>query len=183
MNTTTKTPATIEAEIMFDDAANPLNPNNTLRLTFVHGRVLSVRVGDLTPTVIAQALMHGLKQKHVDAGAIARNPETGRSATVEDKYQAVLEVYERLTTGGGWNKGRAEGSGASGGLLLRALMQHTGKDRDAIKAFLNAKTDAECAALRKNPKIAAIIATLKPEAKPDASIDTDAMLDEARGLA
>lgn len=177
MNTTTKTPSTIEAAIGLNDATQPLDPNHTLQLTFSNGRRLNVRVGDLPPTILTQALMHGLKQKLVDAAAIARNPDTGRSATVDDKFAAVDEVLQRLLSGT-WNKGREGGSGASGGLLLRALMQHTGKGRDTIKAFLDGKTDAECAALRKNPKIAAIILTLKPEGKSDASIDTDAMLGE-----
>lgn len=176
MSTIVKAVPTIDASIAMDDATNPLNPNNSLHLAFSNGRTLVCQVGDLSPSIIAQAIMHGLKQKLVDAAAIARNPDTGRSATVADKFDAVDEVFQRLLVGQ-WNKVR-EGGGSTGGLLLRALMQHTGKDRETTIAFLEGKTDEQKSALRKNPKIAAIIATLKPEPKADASIDTDALLDE-----
>lgn len=163
---TTKTP-TIDATITGD----------TLRLVFSHGEAMTLRTGMLSAEIIQQATMHGLKQKLVDAAAISRNPDTGKSATVQDKFDAVLEVYDRLCAGQ-WNKNR-EGGGATGGLLLRALLaMHDGrKTREQIEAFLADKTDAEKAALRANPKVAAIIATLKVD-KADKGIDTDALLGE-----
>ncbi len=165
MNTTTnKTTPAISAIIA----------GNVLRLDFSNGETLSVDAGTLSDDIVRQGLMHGLKQKLVDAAAIVRNPDTGRSATVADKFDAVKEVYDRLLAGE-WNKTR-EG-GPTGGLLLRALMTFQGKDRETVKAWLDTKTDDQKAALRKNPKIAAIIATLKPEPKTE-GIDTDALLDE-----
>lgn len=166
MTKTTNTPA-IAAEINAD--------NTALVLTFSHGETLTMRKADLSPTIIAQAVMHGLKQKLVDAAAISRNPETGRAASVADKFDAVKEVYDRLLSGE-WNKRREGGAGgASGGLLFRALcrMYDGKKTPDDIRAFLEAKTDAEKAALRKNAKVAAIIEEIRAEsAKPgDASAD------------
>lgn len=147
---------------------------NGLMLTFSNGKELRLLASDLSPTIVAQAIVHGLKQKLVDAAAISRNPETGRAASVEDKFAAVNEVYERLLAGE-WNK-RREGESASGGLLLRALVEYTGKDAETLKPWLDAKTDAERAALRKNPKVAAIIATLRPV--KDTGVDSDALLGE-----
>lgn len=172
-----KTTPTIDANVFTNQADNPLDPNHTLTLTFSHGRTISLQVGDLSHTVLTQALMHGLKQKLVDAAAIARNQETGKSATVADKYEAVKAVADRLVAGA-WNMPRAEGTGA-GGLLLRAMVQHTGKTHEDIKTFLDGLTPEQQNALRRNPKIAAIIATLKPEAKPNPAIDSDALLDAA----
>ena len=60
-----------------------------LALTFSNGETLRINVRDLTDDIQLQATLHGLKQKLVDAAAISRNPENGRSATVEDKYNAV----------------------------------------------------------------------------------------------
>lgn len=165
MTTETRTPA-IDATIY----------GNTLTLAFSNGNILTLPAHDITPELREQAMMHGLKQKLVDAAAISRNPDTGRSATIDDKYNAVREVYDRLMSGQ-WNKIRDGGSGTKGGLLFRALcLMYADKTPDAIKAFLDKKTPAEKTALRNTAKIAAIIATLKEE--PTDGIDADGLLDE-----
>lgn len=151
---------------------------NTLTLTFANGETLIMRGDALTSDIQQYAMMHGLKQKLVDAAAISRNPETGRAATVEDKYQAVKAVYDRLLAGQ-WNATR-EGGGNAGGLLAQALMRmYAGrKTAEDIKAFLADKTDAERAALRKNPRVAAIIEEIRAEQGKVADIDTDELLGE-----
>lgn len=150
----------------------------TLALTFANGETLTMRGDELNSDVQQYAMMHGLKQKLVDAAAISRNPETGRPATVEDKYQAVKTVYDRLLAGA-WNAAR-EGGGATGGLLLQALVRmYAGrKTVDELRAFLADKTDAEKTALRKNPRVAQIIEDIRAETGKAASIDTDEMLGE-----
>lgn len=150
----------------------------TLTLTFANGETLIMRGDALNNDVQQYAMMHGLKQKLVDAAAISRNPETGRAASVEDKYQAVKTVYDRLLAGQ-WNATR-EGGGATGGLLLQALcrMYAGRKTPEEIRAFLDTKTDAEKAALRKNPRVAAIIEEIRAEQGKAANIDTDELLGE-----
>lgn len=168
MNDTTKRNATITATIT----------DNQLTLSFANGETLMIR-GDALHTDVQQyALMHGLKQKLVDAAAISRNPETGRAATVEDKFQAVKTVYDRLLTGS-WNAIR-EGGTATGGLLLQALVRmYAGrKTADELKAFLADKSDAEKTALRKNPRVAQIIEDIRAEQGKTANIDTDELLGE-----
>ena len=149
---------------------------NTLTLTFANGETLIMRGDALNSDVQQYAMMHGLKQKLVDAAAISRNPETGRAASLEDKYQAVKAVYDRLLAGQ-WNATR-EGGGNAGGLLAQALMRmYAGrKTAEDIKAFLADKTDAEKAALRKNPRVAAIIEEIRAEQGKVANIDTDELL-------
>ena len=151
---------------------------NTLTLTFANGETLTMRADALNSDVQQYAMMHGLKQKLVDAAAISRNPETGRAATVEDKYQAVNVVYNRLLSGQ-WNATR-EGGGNAGGLLAQALtrMYAGRKTAEDIKAFLAEKTDAEKTALRKNPRVAAIIEEIRAEQGKAANIDTDELLGE-----
>lgn len=170
----TKRAAAITATITMN-TDSPTDPNNALSLVFANGQTLKLPIGALSEGIIAQATLHGLKQKLVDAAAIARNPDTGRSATIEDKFEAVKAVYDRLL-GGAWNAAREGAGGGSGGLLFRALVKmYDGRKSPAdIREFLEGKTDAEKAALRKNPKVSAIIETLR--AAPDT--DTDAMLDE-----
>lgn len=148
---------------------------DALTLAFANGQELTIRPDQLAQEIVDQAIMHGLKQKLVDAAAIARNPDTGRSATIDDKFEAVKAVYDRLL-GGMWNAVRTGEGGGSGGLLFRALcrMYDGKKSPSDIRAFLEAKSDAEKAALRKNPKVAAIIESMR--AQPD--VDTDSMLDE-----
>ena len=151
---------------------------NTLTLTFANGETLTMRADALNSDVQQYAMMHGLKQKLVDAAAISRNPETGRAATVEDKYQAVNVVYNRLLSGQ-WNATR-EGGGGGGGLLAQALtrMYAGRKTAEDIKAFLAEKTDAEKTALRKNPRVAQIIEEIRAEQGKAANIDTDELLGE-----
>jgi hypothetical protein len=147
-----------------------------LTLTFQNGGEIILDAAALTPQLRIDAMMHGLKQKLVDAAAIGRNPDTGRSATIADKFDAVNDVYTRLAGGGDWNKAREGGSGANNGVLVRALVEMTGKSPQTIVTFLEAKTKEEKAALRINPKVAAIIARMQSE--KNTAIDTDELLAE-----
>lgn len=168
MNTAATTTKTISATI--DQKAG------TLSIQVLGYPAMHLSQGECSQEIETMALLHGFKQKIVDAAAIARNPDTGRSATVADKYAAMREVYDRLLSSE-WNKVRGDGSTGSGGLLFRALcIAYDRKDPSDIKAFLDGKTKAEQAALRKNPKIAAIIDTLREEDAGD--VDTDEMLNE-----
>lgn len=145
-----------------------------LTLNFADGAVITLGVNDLSDEIIRYATLHGLKQKLIDAAAISRNPDTGRSASLEDKFNAIMDVRERLLAGQ-WNKGREGGAGGTGGLLFRALCQlYPQKLPEQIREFLEGKSKAEQAALRATPKIAAIIEQLRAKAGSD--IDTDELL-------
>ena len=168
MNATTTTTKTNYANVNADI--------RTLEIVVPGFSAIVIAIDALTPSITTMATLHGLKQKIVDAAAIARNPDTGRSASVSDKYAAMEEVAARLIAGD-WNKVRGDGTTGSGGLLFRALcIAYEQKAPADIKAFLDGKTKAEQAALRKNPKIAAIIDTLREEDAGD--VDTEEMLNE-----
>lgn len=152
-----------------------------LTLTFADGRVLVFDTTKPNEENQRAAKIHGVKQKLCDAAAISRNPETGKSATLADKYAAVKEVYDRLLDPmGTWNKTREGGSGGGGGLLLQALfrMYEGKKSLEALRTYLEGKTPLQHAALRKNPKVSAIIDTIRLERAGEEAIDTDALLDE-----
>lgn len=134
-----------------------------MRLTFADGTDTIVQRDDLAR--LADVYMwHGAKQKFIDAAAISRNPETGRSATVADKKAAVLEVIERCIVHGQWNKAR-EGGGGSGTLLLEALIRmYAGKkDRAALLAYLDGLTAEQKRQLERNPRVAPTIEAIRTE--------------------
>ncbi|MFL4483590.1 hypothetical protein ACH3Y5_16255 [Brucella melitensis] len=160
MTTTNKREQTaIEASI-----AKHGDGSHVLSLVFATGDTLTIRGGDLTEVIREQAIMHGLKQKLVDAAAIKRNEDTGASATVADKYQAVKKVYDRLLSGE-WNAIRGEGEGASGSsLLFRALTRlYANKTPAEIRTMIEGWDKKQQAAVRANPKVAPIIAAIKAE--------------------
>jgi len=153
-----------------------------LTLTFSNGEELRLDAATLPDDIRAQAMMHGLKQKCVDAAAIARNTDTGRSATIQDKFDAIAEIVARLTgPAPTWNKIREGESAGQANLLIRAIMRLQDKPRDVVTAWLDGKDKDQKTALRKNPKVAEMIAQIQRENAGDTSA-TDAMLDELGGL-
>lgn len=167
----TKRTPDITTETIHDAASGDLKG---LAIVFRHGETLTLEFAMLKENIQRQALMHGLKQKLVDAAAISRNPETGRTATIEDKFAAVQEVYDRLLAGE-WNK-RREGGGNAGGLLLQALVRlYPEKDADTLRAYVDKLSRSEQAALRANSRIAPVIAEIQAER---GGVDSDDLLAE-----
>ena len=166
--TTATTKKDIEASITDDGA---------LILEFRHGETLKLHPESLSPEIQRAALLHGLKQKLVDAAAISRDTATGRAATIITKFEAVREIFDRITgENPSWNKPRAGGAGGQGGLLARAIARYKNVPVEAAKAYLDRLTDAQKQALRVDPRIATIINELRMESTKPAGIDTDALL-------
>jgi hypothetical protein len=149
----------------------------TVLFSCINGHSVTVAVDNLAANIQRHAMLHGIKQKLIDAAAISRNPETGRSATPDDKWNALREVFDRITAPDGtWNKIR-EGSGGSGGLLFAALCRlYPAKTPETLREFLAGKSPAEQAALRANPKVSAIIDQIRAER--GAAVDSDELLGE-----
>ena len=154
--------------------------SRSITFACINGEQVSIAMSQLSPEIGAAALMHGLKQKLVDAAAISRNPDTGRAASPDDKWAAVMEVYSRITgPEPTWNKTREGGAGGSGGLLFRALVRlYPAKTADQLREYLDGKSDAEKTALRKNPKVATVIEEIRAETGKAANVDTDELLNE-----
>ncbi len=135
-----------------------------MRLVFADGTTRDIERAHIDRMLVAFA-WHGAKQKFIDAGAISRNPETGRSATVADKKAAIIEVIER-TTGADprWNKVR-EGGGGSGTLLLEALVRmYAGKkDRATLVEYLAGLSAEQKRALERNGRVAPILEAIRTE--------------------
>jgi hypothetical protein len=136
---------------------------------------LDFRNGETREFTIPQNLMnkfasHGAEQKLGD--------EIAGVEDVEDCVIAVDELIDRLYNGD-WSIKR-ESSGIAGtSILLRALVQLTGKTPDAIKEFLKNKSAADKMALRNSAKLLPIIQALEAEkVSKKASVDTEALLAE-----
>src|ERR1700745_2473137 len=77
--------ATIQTEVIDGVGLNIVTESGTIQ----------VSVAELSESIKAQLILHGLKQKICDAAAIPRNPETGRSATPKEKFDAMQAVAAR----------------------------------------------------------------------------------------
>lgn len=158
-------------------------PKMTLTLTFINGKEIVVDANTLNDDIRNMAILHGLKQKLVDAAAISRNLDTGMSASVDDKYNAVKKIADRLTSPDGkWNEGRSastEDKPTAGvnNILVRALMKMKEADESYIRGWLGEKTKEQRAALRRNPRVVAIMAELQAATVVN-GVNTDELLNE-----
>lgn len=138
-----------------------------VRLDFRNGET---RLFTLPDNLMAKFAAHGAEQKLGD--------EIAGLNDVEDCVLAVDELIDRLYNGE-WSVKREANGMAGTSVLVRALVEYTGKTVEQIKQFLSDKSQAEKVALRNNPKIKPIVERIEAEkASKKANVDTDAMLDE-----
>lgn len=88
-------------------------------------------------SLIARAVGHGFEQKLGD--------ETAGEEKVDDMVIAVDDLSDRLAKGE-WTVQREGGGFAGASIVIRALMEASGKPIDAVKAFLQKKLDQAKAA-------------------------------------
>ena len=99
VNSTARVPAVAVAVNVEEGLSTMSLAHGELVLTFADKTAATLSTTELSTEILSQALLHGLKQKLVDAAAIARNVDTGASATVADKKEAVMEIHSRLLEG------------------------------------------------------------------------------------
>ena len=146
-----------------------------VRLDF---RNADTRLFTIPAAMVNRFAAHGAEQKLGDEIAGLKAPGGGE-ADIEDCVLAIDELIDRLYNGE-WSQKREANGLAGTSVLLRALVRHTGKTVEQIKAFLAGKSQAEKTALRNNPKIKPLIEAIEAEkaSKGKATVDTDALLDE-----
>lgn len=141
-----------------------------VRLDFRNGET---RLFTLPDNLLAKFAAHGAEQKLGD--------EIAGLTDVEDCVLVVDELIDRLYNSE-WSIKREANGMAGTSVLVRALVEHTGKTVEQIKQFLSGKSQAEKVALRNNPKIKPIVERIEAEkASKKANVDTDAMLGELEG--
>lgn len=138
-----------------------------VRLDFRNGET---RIFTIPDNLLNKFAAHGAEQKLGD--------EIAGLTEIDDCVLAIDELIDRLYNGD-WSVKRESSGMAGTSVLVRALVEHTGKTVEQIKAFLSGKSQAEKVALRNNPKIKPIVDRIESEkAAKKTSVDTDALLGE-----
>lgn len=123
----------------------------SVRFDFRNGKTLLFTVPQ---SLLLQFAAHGASQKIGD--------ETAGEDDVDDMVEAANDLIDRLNTGE-WAAKR-EGGGFGGvSILMKALMEQSGKDEATVRAFLKPKSHGEKMALRAYPPIKAIVERLEAE--------------------
>ncbi len=137
-----------------------------VRFDFRNGETRTVRVEASNPLFTRYAA-HGIAQKIGDEAAGEKD--------VDDAVLSIDDLIARLAKNE-WTT-KKEGGGMGGtSVLLRALVEATGKTTEQIKAFLANKSQAEKIALRNSKKYKPIVDRIEAEkASKAAKIDTSAM--------
>lgn len=146
--------------------------NGTLGITVSGYPTIVIDPAALSAELVAEATLHGFKQKYVDKAAL------GADATLQEKYEAIRRIVDWHAQGGDWNM-VASGDGTSGdSLLARALQEVAGLDRDGAREAVAAMDKKTQVAMRADPLVAPVIARLKAEkpAPKTAGVDTSGLL-------
>jgi len=136
-----------------------------LRFDFRNGET---RTYDLNPALTLQFAAHGGLQKYGD--------ETAGLEDVDDMVEATDEIHGRLEKGE-WSVQR-EANGLSGvSVLMKALIELTGKTKDQVREFLSPLSQAEKNALRASPQLKPIVDRIEAEkAAKGGQIDVGSLL-------
>lgn len=169
---------------------NATKKTNSIMTTKVVGHVLTIDVIGAGQIVFdatqasaanrAHAEMHGWTQRLADKAAKGRDPKTGASATPQQKYDAISELANYYLGGDvAWRMVGTRGASSELGLLIEALVEFSGKDRETTIKFLDGKTPLQRTALLNSQPLAEIVARLRAAATAD--VDTDSMLEGLLG--
>ena len=117
--------------------------------------------------LVLKAAGHGLKQKYGD--------ETAGLQDIDDMILAVDELDGTLQKGV-WSEARESGGMAGTSVLLRALVEFSGKTTDQVREFLTGKSQAEKMALRNSGKLKPIVDRIEADKIAKSSkVDADAL--------
>ena len=155
-----------------------------VRFDFRNGESRTLMLSELDPLLFAQCAAHGVSQKAGD--------EYSGVAELDDIVLAVDEIFARLRKGE-WGVARGTSDSTAGAsIVIKAIMEATGKDQATVRGFLQGKLDKakadgaklsrqELYASFRNPatKTGAIIKRLEEEkATKTSSVDAADLLSE-----
>lgn len=116
--------------ITIDEAAGTV----AVRFDFRNGQTRELSSAELSPATMLRALGHGVAQKAGD--------EYSGVTEIDDMVLAVDEIFARLRTGD-WSVARESGDSTAGAsIVIKAIMEATGKPVEFVKTFLQNKLDA-----------------------------------------
>ena len=116
--------------ITIDEAAGTVS----VRFDFRNGQTRELSSAELSPATMLRALGHGVAQKAGD--------EYSGVTEIDDMVLAVDEIFTRLRAGD-WAVARESGDSTAGAsIVIKAIMEATGKPVEFVKDFLQKKLDA-----------------------------------------
>jgi hypothetical protein len=150
-----------------------VEPTGEIRVRFDF-RNGETRTFTLRADMVPKFAAHGAEQKIGD--------ETAGVEDLDDAILAVDELIERLN-GGEWGVKR-EASGIAGtSILLRAIVEVTGKDVAQVREYLKTKSQAQKLALREAAMFAPVVKRLEAEkAAKKPAVDTAPLLEEIAAI-
>lgn len=105
-----------------------------VRFDFLNGRTLTLNFSEISEATALYACGHGIAQKAGD--------EYSGVKEIDDMVLAVEGIFARLRAGD-WAAAREAGDSTAGAsIVIKALMEVTGKPIEFIKSFLDGKLEA-----------------------------------------
>lgn len=116
--------------ILLDEAGKA----HGVRFDFLNGATRQISFSEIPEATLLYACGHGISQKAGD--------EYSGVKEIDDMVLSVEEIFARLRAGE-WAAAREAGDSTAGAsIVIKALMEVTGKPIDFIKSFLQGKLDA-----------------------------------------
>lgn len=174
----------VEEKVVMSDGREVIfvGKRKLLKEVMIEGSVVKVRFDfrnketrtfQLPDALLLQFAGHGASQKIGD--------ETAGEEDVDDMTIAVDELIDRLNKGE-WRT-KAEGGGFGGAsILVKALVEKTGKPTEEVKAFLKKAVEGGTTyqklndAFAEDDEVGPIIKRLKKEKAGDSKVDTKGLL-------
>ena len=103
-------------------------------------------------------VLHGGTQKVSDKAALSRNPDTGRSATPQDKLEAMAGLCDHLNNGGAWEMRAASKARLDRAALFEAVAEVSGREASVVEARYRDREDSVLRTLLERADIAAAYA-------------------------
>lgn len=142
-----------------------------VRFDFKNGESVTVTIDQIVQwNLLERFAVHGASQKFGDAYAGDKD--------VDDAFESFSEVLT-VAAAGKWSEETVGGGGGSS-VLLKALVELTGKTIEEVRTILGGTSQKEKLGLRQDPRIASIIQRI--EAEKAGAVDTSKALG-ALGLA
>lgn len=134
----------------------------TVTLKFPGVGDLAVDLKRCAAQVRDYSALYGMMVRLTRATAISRDPKTGKSATLREKFDSAKALSDHYMSGAIQWELRAR-SERPDSLLAQAIAQWSGKDLEGIIAKLNEMSRSDRTKLQTHPEIAPIYAKLLSE--------------------
>jgi hypothetical protein len=129
----------------------------------------------------SRAMYHGAEQRGRDAAALLRNTDTGKSASPQDKLNAIQRLADHYNSGTTeWNIKVAAGTRNDSGLIIQASMRVLKLSLEGLELRIGEMMDKHSLAredvlknLGANPSVIRAMADIKAERASDSPLAKD----------